>query len=349
MDDGAVVFSRFMWYNMAMGGITRKLKKYFIPHEENDYKPHILRPRIVAFVIIIALALESLFIFGSSAVITRSKFFGIVLVNALIDETNAARAANNLYVLRENYLLDAAAQAKANDMVANNYFAHTSPSGVTPWYWFEKVGYNFLAAGENLAVNFSDSQNVTDAWLSSPEHRANITNAGFTDIGMATAQGEFNGQPAVYVVELFGKPAPPSAVAPIAAAAARPPEVSAKPAPELMMASTTGGDLFVAVKGAGTGIASEATATPAPLAHAEQVNTEQANIVQRAAANPRRTIDYFYLAVVLIFAAALVLNVFIKIHIQHSQVILGGMLVILIVGLLIVLNQHFAYTGVIII
>ena len=98
---------------------------------------------------------------------------------------------------------------KANDMVANNYFAHTSPSGLTPWYWFEQVGYGFTYAGENLAVNFSDSQDVTNAWMNSAEHRANILNANFTQIGIATATGTYNGAPATYVVEDFGTPVPP--------------------------------------------------------------------------------------------------------------------------------------------
>ena len=48
-------------------------------------------------------------------------------------------------------------------------------------------------AGENLAVNFSDSQDVTNAWMNSPEHRANILNGDFTQIGIATAQGTYKG------------------------------------------------------------------------------------------------------------------------------------------------------------
>jgi len=90
-------------------------------------------------------------------------------------------------------------------MAANSYFAHTSPSGVTPWDWFEKVGYQFSYAGENLAVDFSNSQDVTNAWMNSPEHRSNIMNSNFTQIGMATAQGTLNGQPATFVAEEFAR------------------------------------------------------------------------------------------------------------------------------------------------
>src|SRR5271169_1805453 len=186
-----------------MNRARKTLRKYFIPQEENDHKPHILRPQSVAFVLVVALAVEGALWFGTSQLAPRSQLFGIIVANTLIDETNQNRVANAEPALEVSPLLEAAAQAKVNDMVANNYFAHTSPSGLTPWYWFEQVGYGFTYAGENLAVNFSDSQDVTDAWMNSAEHRANILDANFTQIGMATAQGTYDGHPATYVVELF--------------------------------------------------------------------------------------------------------------------------------------------------
>src|SRR5690242_8412903 len=119
----------------------KALRKYFIPHEENDHRPHLLRPAAVVFVILIAVVVEAAFWFGTSYVAPRSTMFGIIVTNALVDETNQARIADHLVPLHESALLDAAAKAKANDMAANSYFAHTSPAGLTPWYWFEKVGY----------------------------------------------------------------------------------------------------------------------------------------------------------------------------------------------------------------
>ncbi|MDR3581680.1 MAG: CAP domain-containing protein, partial [Candidatus Pacebacteria bacterium] len=187
--------------------ISRWLRTYFIPHEGNDHKPHILRPRTVAFVCLIALVAEVAFMLTVTYVVPRSRFFGIIEANALVDETNQARTADNLGELTISPLLTAAAQQKANDMVANDYFAHTSPQGLTPWDWFAKVGYQFSFAGENLAVNFSDSQDVTNAWMNSPEHRANILNGAYTEIGIATAQGTYEGKPAIYVVQEFGTPA----------------------------------------------------------------------------------------------------------------------------------------------
>jgi hypothetical protein len=312
-----------------MKRVAKTLKKYFIPHPENEHKPHILRPRTVAFVILIAIAVESVFIFGATYLAPRSKLFGIVLVSALVDGTNAARTAANVPTLTENALLDVAAQDKANDMVANNYFAHTSPAGITPWYWFGKVGYDFSSAGENLAVNFSDSSDVTTAWLDSAEHRANILNAGFTEIGMATAQGTYQGHTAIYVVELFASPAPTFDFGT--------PALAATPPARTSTATSTN---FIAVT------VNESTTPTATISAAPIVSTaDQANLVQTTAANPVHAIDYLYLALALVFALALTLNIFIKIKIQYAPLILGGMLVILIAGLFIVLNQHFALAG----
>ena len=317
----------------------KTLKKYFIPHEENGNKPQILRRGPVIFVILIALVMESLFLFSSSYLAPRSELFGIILTNALVDETNQARAAQNILPLHESALLDAAAEAKANDMAAKGYFAHTSPAGLTPWYWFWKVGYNFASAGENLAVDFSDSQDVTNAWMNSPDHRANILNAGFADIGIATAQGDFEGHPAVFVVELFGT----RATTPIAFVNENAPTV--KPLPRstpsvvtVVATGTTGVSasqpVFVEVAGAATG-----TVIASPVARTS-------NVIQKLASDPRHIADYIYLAIIALFMIALALNIFVKIHVQYPRLIIGGMLVILVAGLFIVLNQHLAVSSI---
>lgn len=320
---------------ISRGGRPGKtLKKYFIPHEENDHKPHILRARSVAFALAIALVVEGTLWFGATQLAPRSSLFGIIVANTLVDETNQSRVANGDGALTVSPLLTAAAQDKANDMVANNYFAHTSPSGLSPWYWFGQVGYQFEYAGENLAVNFSDSQDVTTAWMNSPEHRANILNSDYTQIGMATAQGTYDGHPATYVVELFGTPTPPAPPAePIIPflGSANAAEVKAKPA-----ASAVAATAIPTTKLSMT----TTTAAPSVAGATAQTIPLQVNVVQRAAANPRSIADDLYLAIIALFALALGINLFVKIRIQYPRLIFGGMLVILVAGLLIVLNQH---------
>ena len=70
-------------------------------------------------------------------------------------------------------------------MAQKGYFAHVSPEGLTPWYWLGEVGYTFSHAGENLAVNFAEPEEVVDAWMNSLAHRTNILNGNFQEIGIA--------------------------------------------------------------------------------------------------------------------------------------------------------------------
>ncbi len=140
--------------------------------------------------------------------------FAAVVDSVLVDLTNVDRAAFNLGGLTVNEQLKAAAQAKANDMATKSYFAHTSPEGIDSWHWFKQAGYDFQSAGENLAVDFSDSADVEKAWMNSPTHRDNILNAKYTEIGIATAMGTYQGRPTTFVVTMFGSPRVASAAAP---------------------------------------------------------------------------------------------------------------------------------------
>ena len=134
------------------------------------------------------------------------KLSGLVIDSVVVDATNQQRESLGLGELKVNEKLKEAAQAKANDMASKGYFAHYSPDGKTPWYWIDQVGYNYRAAGENLAVNFDYSKDVVNAWMNSPTHRANIVKAKYTDIGIGIAEGFYQGRPTVFVVQLFGTP-----------------------------------------------------------------------------------------------------------------------------------------------
>ncbi len=122
----------------------------------------------------------------------------------LVNLLNENRRSLGLSTLRENATLDQVAMEKAQDMVKNGYFAHQSPSGISPWFWFKKAGYVYKYAGENLAVGFADSKTVYDAWFNSPSHKANILNTDYTEVGTAVITG-FQGN-AILVVQEFGNP-----------------------------------------------------------------------------------------------------------------------------------------------
>lgn len=130
-----------------------------------------------------------------------------VTVQGLIDGTNSARQAAGLASLRPSSQLNQAAQLKAQDMFANQYWAHESPTGVTPWKWLSDVGYSYSVAGENLAKNFADSNSTVEAWLASDTHRANVLEERYSEVGFAVQQDVMNGRSTVLIVAYYGKPA----------------------------------------------------------------------------------------------------------------------------------------------
>lgn len=124
--------------------------------------------------------------------------------------TNKYRADNNLGALKENQTLTIAAQKKVDDMFAKQYFEHVSPIGQTPAELVAITGYQYKSTGENLALgDFKDEKELVDAWMASPGHRANILNADYTEIGVATGLNTFEDRGKTWLsVQEFGKPMP---------------------------------------------------------------------------------------------------------------------------------------------
>jgi uncharacterized protein YkwD len=124
----------------------------------------------------------------------------------LLTYTNLRRQNEGLPNLTYNEKLSQAAAEKAKNMFQENYWAHVSPSGIEPWYFIKQAEYEYLYAGENLAVDFSDSTDVVEAWYNSPSHRENLLSSNFSDIGFAVANGELKGRKTTIVVQMFGSP-----------------------------------------------------------------------------------------------------------------------------------------------
>lgn len=180
----------------------------------STFDPQFLKHRVM-----IATGLLVVCLFVAAGAVDRvvkelgSPYVAAVISAILVDLANADRTELALPQLTASSALTAAAQAKADDMARKGYFSHTTPEGHDSWHWFELVGYNYIHAGENLAVNFSDSVEVEQAWMQSPTHRDNIVNPKYTEIGIATAAGMYQGKETVFVVQMFGMPKAEAAVA----------------------------------------------------------------------------------------------------------------------------------------
>lgn len=126
--------------------------------------------------------------------------------------SNNERVANGQAALSPNSKLNAAAQAKAQHMRDNNYFAHTAPDGTTGWNFIANQGYSYTTAGENLAAGNQGASAVVQGWMDSPGHRANLLNSAYTEVGYGVTyvgNWEYNGvvySDSYYVVALYAKP-----------------------------------------------------------------------------------------------------------------------------------------------
>jgi uncharacterized protein YkwD len=187
--------------------MKRFLRHLLIPHESNNHRSRVLHHDSLLIVITILFA-GFIVMKGVHnqypAVLGDST--SEITVAGLLEDTNIQREENGLPPLALNPELTKAAQMKAEDMFAKDYWAHISPNGTTPWVFIRAAGYNYLYAGENLARGFSTSQDVVTAWMNSPEHRANMLSPNYTDIGFAVGAGALTGTDTTLVVQEFGSP-----------------------------------------------------------------------------------------------------------------------------------------------
>jgi len=124
--------------------------------------------------------------------------------NYSLDKINSIRARSGLKKLSWNSKLEKAAESKANDMVQNGYFDHTSPSGTKAWNFILDSGYSYRFAGENLAVDYNSVDDAFVAWQKSPSHLENILSNKFTDYALVEREGVISGENVKIYVQLFG-------------------------------------------------------------------------------------------------------------------------------------------------
>ena len=102
----------------------------------------------------------------------------------VVELTNNERAKHGLSALQADWELSRVAREKSRDMATVNYFDHNSPTYGSPFDMMKSYGISYRGAGENIAKGQRSPQEVVNAWMNSPGHRANILNGDFTHIGV---------------------------------------------------------------------------------------------------------------------------------------------------------------------
>lgn len=219
----------------------------FIPQEKNNHRALLLQPSFLGIFIAIYLLNQS---FIRSLSILKPGILGYsseITVDKVISQTNAQRQKLGLAPLKYNATLSQSAVAKAQDMFANNYWAHNSPQGKSPWDFFKSVGYKYSVAGENLAKDFYDTDGLIKAWMNSPTHRDNIVNSKYQEIGIGVVNGILNGVKTTLVVQHFALPlnAPAVTTNKTKEAPSTQDIVNPQPEPEVVVSSMSLGETVV--------------------------------------------------------------------------------------------------------
>ena len=294
--------------------IIYKLKIAFIPCQENNFKPRFLESRFLFYYFLFVLALKIISV-SFLAFFPESVFFADITKSSLIEMTNQEREKLGIGILKENSKLDEAALLKAQDILDNDYFDHYSPQGISPWYWFQQVGYNYKTAGENLAVGFLDSKEVYDAWLDSFSHKENLLNPNYNEIGIGIAKGDLNGSETTIVVQLFGSQKKNNII------------VSENPTEEITLETTE----TEPIESTSTLVMGEETEINDPIDNkvVSFLATDYYNLIQ----------DIIYISLISVILSLLV-NIFVEPKIQHKDLIFKTSAFIVILLLFVFIDRE---------
>jgi hypothetical protein len=185
----------------------------------------VLHPEALFYLVVVAIGFVTLIQLSARISPKNSWVLGFassITPSDVIAQTNAERAKVGLTPLQPNTELTRAAAAKGQDMIEDQYWAHFAPDGKEPWDFMHENNYLYVAAGENLARDFSNTDEMVRAWMASATHKANITNPRYQEIGIAVIDGNFQGYETTIVVQMFGTPRQAVAQIPNDAAAAQP-------------------------------------------------------------------------------------------------------------------------------
>ena len=103
---------------------------------------------------------------------------------------NIERNKAGLKSLVASSKLSKVALLKSEDMASFGYFDHISPNYGTPFEMMTNQGITYTAAGENIAKGYKTPEDVVNAWMNSPGHRANILSPLFNKMGLGIYIGD---------------------------------------------------------------------------------------------------------------------------------------------------------------
>ena len=111
----------------------------------------------------------------------------------ILEYINEYRAQNGLLKLKVLANLQEVANLKAQDIVQNSYFSHTSQNLGTPFEMLKNKKVNYKIAGENLAGS-TTSKKAFEAWKQSELHNKNMLEEEFEYTGICVVDSPIYGK-----------------------------------------------------------------------------------------------------------------------------------------------------------
>ena len=161
------------------------------------------------------LAAAALFVPAATAAPQHAHAALSPLESGVLVDINTFRRAHHLPALKLNTRLTAAARAHTQEMAVQGYFSHDSANGSLFWKriqgFYGSSPWRYWSVGENLLWSSPDvtPEHALEMWLASPEHKANLMNPRWREIGVAAvhepaAPGIFKGLDVTIVTTDFG-------------------------------------------------------------------------------------------------------------------------------------------------
>lgn len=272
------------------------VKKYFIPHEENNYHPHILHAKRIALYGGVGLLVKGIVVLAVLAV-PLGAFMAEDALEAqaaqIVSLTNDLRVQQGAQPLAVSRALSSSSHGKARDMAGNQYFNHSGPDGQRLTSWIRRAGYDYEVVGENLAMGFFSAEQVVGAWTKSGTHYANLVDNDFKDIGVGIVSGEYDGAQTIFVAQHFATP-------------------------RNTREHATFGDVLGVKKSRrdGTAVTQTEPVRPTPIEKYTYAKSLGSTISHAFAAS-----RWIYIGLITLFGIALVLNIVIETKKQHPHVI----------------------------
>ncbi len=306
------------------------LAHLFHPQRSNNHRPRLLHP--AAYLVYLSFGVIFLAGLRLQTLMSQGSVLGYasnITPTQVIEQTNQERRRLGLPALTYNAELNAAALKKGQDMFSQQYWAHTSPVGKEPWAFMKEAGYEYQAAGENLARDFSVTSDMVQAWMDSPTHRANVVNPKYTEIGVAVIDGTLQGYETTLVVQMFGQPSKTVARQPTVLPAAEANQVAVAPA-------TDQAEQLVAVESRPAPV-TQLVPTPTVLARAL---VPQGSLERSPLFSPLQLTKVFFLAVILMIILTLTYDLAVIGHRRTMRLVghnFGHITFLIVVGFLILL------------